>query len=83
MTKSLYSQRHRALAAAIADQRKAKGMTQAEVARAMGSTRHQPFIANIEAGERRIDVVELLRLADIIGLDAEALIRHLKTVPDE
>lgn len=83
MTKSLYSQRHRALAAAIAEQRKAKGMTQAEVARAMGNTRHQPFIANIEAGERRIDVVELLRLADIIGLDVDALIHHLKTVPDE
>lgn len=83
MTKSLYSQRHRALAAAIADQRRAKGMTQAEVAKAMGNTRHQPFIANIEAGERRIDVVELLRLADIIGLDVEALIRRLKTVPDE
>lgn len=83
MTKSLYSQRHRALAAAIADQRKAKGMTQAEVANAMGNTRHQPFIANIEAGERRIDVVELLRLADIIDLDVEALIRRLKTVPDE
>lgn len=58
-------------------------MTQAEVAKAMGNTRHQPFIANIEAGERRIDVVELLRLADIIGLDVEALIRRLKTVPDE
>jgi transcriptional regulator with XRE-family HTH domain len=71
------------LAAAIADQRKAKGMTQAQVARAMGSTRHQPFIANIEAGERRIDVIELLRLADVIGLDVHSLIDSLKTIPDE
>ena len=59
------------------------GMTQAQVARAMGNTRHQPFIANIEAGERRIDLVELLRLADIIGLDVEAVIRALRSVPDE
>lgn len=83
MTKSLYSQRHRMLAAAIAEQRKAKGMTQAQVAQAMGNTRHQPFIANIEAGERRVDVVELLRLADIIGLDVHALIDKLKEIPDE
>jgi transcriptional regulator with XRE-family HTH domain len=83
MTKSLYSQRQRALAAAIADQRKAKGMTQAQVARAMGNTRHQPFIANIEAGERRIDVVELLRLADVIGLDVHSLIDSLTSIPDE
>lgn len=83
MTKSLYSKRHRLLAAAIAAQRKAKGMTQAQVAQAMGNTRHQPFIANIEAGERRVDVVELLKLADIIDLDVEALIRQLRNVPDE
>ena len=49
----------------------------------MGNTRHQPFIANIEAGERRVDVVELLKLADIIDLDVEALIRQLRNVPDE
>lgn len=83
MSKSLYSQRHQMLAAAIAEQRKLSGMTQAQVARAMGSTRHQPFIANIEAGERRIDLIELLRLADIIGLDVEKLIRSLREIPDE
>lgn len=83
MSKSLYSQRHRMLAAAIAGQRKASGMTQAQVARAMGNTRHQPFIANIEAGERRVDLIELLRLADIIGLDIEALVRQLREIPDE
>jgi transcriptional regulator with XRE-family HTH domain len=83
MTKSLYSQRHRLLAAAIAEQRKASGLTQAQVASAMGSTRHQPFIANIEAGERRIDVVELLRLAAIIGLDVHALMDQLRAIPDE
>ena len=49
----------------------------------MGNTRHQPFIANIEAGERRIDVVELLRLADVIGLDVHSLIDNLRAIPDE
>lgn len=51
-------------------------MTQAQVAEAMG--RHQPFVANIESGERRVDLVELLDIADIIELDVEALIKELR-----
>lgn len=64
------------LVAAIAEQRRAKGLSQAQVAKAMG--RHQPFIANIESGERRVDLLELLALADIIELDVHALIDRLQ-----
>lgn len=64
------------IASALTAQRRAKGMTQAQVAEAMG--RHQPFVANIESGERRVDLVELLDIADIIELDVEALIKELR-----
>lgn len=64
------------LVAAIAEQRRAKGLSQAQVAKALG--RHQPFIANIESGERRVDLLELLALADIIELDVHALIDRLQ-----
>lgn len=64
------------IAAALANQRREKGLTQAEVAKALG--RHQPFIANIESGERRVDLVELLDLAAIIDLDVEGLVRTLQ-----
>lgn len=57
--------------------RKAAGLTQAEVARRL--RRHQSFIATVEAGQRRIDVVELLDFADAIGFEPERLIRRLKT----
>jgi transcriptional regulator with XRE-family HTH domain len=60
----------------LVEQRKASGMTQAEVAKAMG--RHQPFIANIENGDRRVDLVELIDLADIIGFDVHMAIERLK-----
>jgi DNA-binding XRE family transcriptional regulator len=53
----------------------AVGMTQAEVAKALG--RHQPFIANIESRQRRLDLIELIDLAAIIDIDIEALIREL------
>lgn len=68
------------LVAAIAEQRRAKGLSQAQVAKALG--RHQPFIANIESGERRVDLLELLTLAGIIELDVHALIDRLKQLPD-
>lgn len=75
MSKSVHSKRHHMIATALADQRRSKGLTQAQVAKALG--RHQPFIANIESGERRVDLVELLDIASIIGLDVEALVRSL------
>lgn len=83
MPKSLYTERHRAIAAAIAQQRRMGGLTQVDVAKAMGGNWSQPIIANIESGGRRLDLVELLRLADIIGLDMHALIDRLREIPDE
>lgn len=69
------------IAAAIAEQRRAKGLSQAVVAQALG--RHQPFIANIESGERRVDVVELIDIAAVIGLDVSELVRKiLNAAPD-
>ena len=76
MRKSIRSKRHQLLAQAIGEQRVQAGLTQFEVARRLG--RHQPFMANIESGDRRIDIVELLDIADIIDLDVTALIKRLR-----
>lgn len=81
MPKSVHSARHQMIATALADQRRKQGLTQAEVARALG--RHQPFIANIESGERRLDLVELLDIASVIGLDVHALIRNVARNDDQ
>lgn len=79
MAKSVHSERHKLIATALAEQRRAKGLSQAQVASAFG--RHQPFVANIESGERRVDLVELLDIAEVIGLDVHALIDRLRTAP--
>lgn len=79
MPKSVHSTRHKLLADALAAQRRAVGMTQAQLAKALG--RHQPFIANIESGDRRVDLVELLAISEIIGLDIAALVADLKKAP--
>lgn len=43
----------------------ALGLTQVEVAQALG--RRQPFVAHIVSGKRRVDLVELLDLAAVVG----------------
>ncbi|AYG58004.1 helix-turn-helix domain-containing protein [Rhizobium jaguaris] len=80
MAKTLHSKRHEVLVAAIAEQRRAKGLSQAQVAKLLG--RHQPFIANIESGERRVDLLELITIANIIELDVHALLDRLQQVSE-
>lgn len=79
MPSSLRSPRHRRLVELLIEYREESGLKQAEVAEQLG--RHQPFISNIENGQRRIDVVELLDLAEVIGFDAMALLTKLREAP--
>lgn len=76
MSKSLQDDQRKKLAHLLAEHRKAKGMTQAALARVMG--RHQPFIANIESGERRLDVIELMEICEILDTDFVALVSELR-----
>ena len=78
MSKTLYSKRQKRLAELLVEKRRAAGLTQAAVAKAMD--RHQPFIANIENGDRRVDLVELIELAEIIDFDVHDIIDELKLV---
>lgn len=76
MLRSLRSARHQRLVELLIRAREESGLTQAEVAGRLG--RHQPFVSNIESGQRRVDVVELLDLADTIGFDPAILIQDLR-----
>lgn len=68
------------LAELLAGYRQKAGLHQADVAKRLG--RHQPFIANIESGQRRVDVVELLAIAAIIGFDAHEVVNELLKIED-
>ena len=43
--------------------------------------RYQSVVHSIESGSRRVDVVELLDIADAIGLDVHALLDELRATP--
>ncbi len=76
MSRTLRSSRQKKLIALIIAERKAAGLSQAEVAKKL--RRYQSIVANIESGQRRIDVVEFLDIAEAIGFDPGKLIQKLQ-----
>jgi transcriptional regulator with XRE-family HTH domain len=65
--KHLRSARHRSLIAAIVEARTARGLTQRQLAAKL--KRSNSFVWKIEAGERRIDVLEFIELARCLDTD--------------
>ncbi len=79
MSETVGSHRSEALRLFLIEKRKSANLTQAEVAARIG--RHQPYISDIEAGQRRVDVVQFLHLAEVIGFDPHEAIRRLRAIP--
>lgn len=75
MSRTLQSPRHEALRCFLIEKRKRAGLTQAEVAKKL--KRYQSFVATVETGQRKIDVVELLAFAEAIGFDPREAIKRL------
>lgn len=72
MAKTIRSSGHEALREALIAARKAAGMTQAELANKLKC--QQSLIARLESGQRRIDVVEMVVLARVLGAETGALL---------
>ena len=72
--KSIRSLAHRALITALRDARKQAGMSQQEVAKRL--RRPQSFVSAYESGDRKIDVLEFLRIAKALRLDPCDLLRR-------
>jgi transcriptional regulator with XRE-family HTH domain len=57
--------------AALAAARDRAGLTQQQLARLL--RKPQSFVSNYERGQRRIDVLELLRIVEALGGDARSV----------
>lgn len=75
MPRTLGRPRHEALRNFIIEKREEAGLTQHEISARLD--RPQSFIASIETGQRRVDVVELVDLAEAIGFDPHDAVRQL------
>src|ERR1700754_2397554 len=60
--------RQKILITFLIEHRKAAGMTQTQLADRLGKSRS--FITRLESGQRRVYVVELMQLAEVLGFDA-------------
>jgi len=67
MSRTFASPRHKALIRFVIQQREAAGLTQRDLAKKL--KRHQSFVATYELGQKRLDIIELLELAEAIGFD--------------
>lgn len=75
MPKSLRTPRQRLLQSLLVEARKDRGMTQADVAAALGKP--QSFVAKYENGERRIDVVEFVDITIALQVAAADILARL------
>lgn len=76
MPKSLRSPRQVRLQELLVEVRRNRSMTQADVAANL--SKPQSFVAKYERGERRLDVIEFLDVADALGSDPCELLGRLK-----
>lgn len=78
MLKTLVTKQHKALITILIAKREEAGMTQSQLANALGE--YQSFIARLESGQRRVDVVEFIELARILGFEAAPIVRELEII---
>lgn len=78
MVKTLGTERHKALIALLIEKREAAGLTQSDLAAKLGE--YQSFVARLESGQRRVDVVEFLELAEALGFDAPSFVKRIQKI---
>lgn len=63
------------LGEALRDLRLEEGLTQAQLARKLGKL--QPFVSKYEAGERRLDLLEVRQICRILDIPLVSFLRRL------
>jgi transcriptional regulator with XRE-family HTH domain len=76
VTRSVFSPQYRRLCDALARARRARDVTQTQLATSLG--RPQSFVSKYEAGERRLDFIEVLDIAACLELDPCDLVRVVR-----
>lgn len=80
MTQTIHSSGQVALRDALVSARQSANLTQQELAKRLKC--HQSMIARIESGERRIDVVELVKICSALGISANQIFDKIRAAVD-
>jgi transcriptional regulator with XRE-family HTH domain len=76
MPKSVFSPRYRRFRDLLIQARKDAELTQTELADRL--QRPQSFVSKYENGERRLDLIEFLDVANALHIDVAAFLQHLQ-----
>ena len=63
MSKTIYSKEHRYIVKQLKKAREKAGLSQEQVAKILDTT--QSYVSKIESGQRKIDIVQLKKFAEI------------------
>jgi len=75
MRKSVHTRAYKVLQQHLVAARQEAGLTQDQLSKKLG--RRQSFVAKYEGGERRLDVVELLSIMEILKADIRPILRDV------
>jgi transcriptional regulator with XRE-family HTH domain len=76
--KTLQSARHKALIELLIAKREEAGLTQTELANLLGE--YQSFVARLESGQRRVDVVEFLDIARALNFSPTKAVTEISKI---
>lgn len=75
MTKSIHSKLYAEFTASLVDARSRAKLSQRDLAKRLG--RPHSYVAKLEIGERRIDIVEFIELAAAMEADAVGILKKV------
>lgn len=75
----MHASRYGILRARLVELREAKGLKQTDIALQLGKP--QSYVSKYERGERRLDIVELIAVAKVLGVDPAQLCAELACEP--
>jgi transcriptional regulator with XRE-family HTH domain len=78
---TIRTKRHQQLVEILVAERKKAGIRQVDLAEQLGVS--QTWVVRMESGGRRIDVIEFMALAQVIGFSPVRIIKALAETPDE
>jgi transcriptional regulator with XRE-family HTH domain len=76
--KTLGSARHKILIEFLIKRREALQMSQAEFAEKLGQ--YQSFVARLESGQRRVDVIEFLKISEILKFNTHDALNMVQKI---
>ncbi len=76
MPKTIYRPEHAVLLSLLKKYRKAAGLTQVQCSQALA--RPQSFMSDVESGTRRLDILQLRDLCEVLGVGLVDLVQEFE-----